>query len=393
MKEAHVKPVPFADVQRAKAYILLYETSADTKVECKNKDLQQVKSVVFGPYKNKDEIVVEVKGDMDAFLMSSVTITRASLRRLAVPPKTSWINVSDYWLNDEVKTDLFSKMFWVFPINISQNHWTAVERDIPKQKNNYDCGLFMLKTDIPKIRNNMLLALWRNRKSAKLISPNGTQTTSPTKPPTATPPGQPMTPSTATPPGQPTKPSTATPPGQPTKPSTATPPGQPTKPSTATPPGQPTKPSTATPPGQPTKPSTATPPGQPTKPSTATPPGQPTKPSTATPPGQPTKPSTATPPGQPTKPSTATPPGQPMKPSTSYKYPHCKQKFTIKSNMQRHIKNTHGSNTDDGNSKCLSCDFRCHRVSDLRLHLTSVHGIKLEEETVNFLNYTGSEAL
>ena len=48
-----------------------------------------------------DEVVLTVKGETGSFLMESVSISRSSLSRLAIPPERP-TNITDYWLNDEV---------------------------------------------------------------------------------------------------------------------------------------------------------------------------------------------------------------------------------------------------------------------------------------------------
>ena len=50
---------------------------------------------------NEDEVVLTVKGETGSFLMESVSISRSSLCRLAIPPERP-TNITDYWLNDEV---------------------------------------------------------------------------------------------------------------------------------------------------------------------------------------------------------------------------------------------------------------------------------------------------
>nr|XP_047122618.1 uncharacterized protein LOC105849511 [Hydra vulgaris]XP_047122625.1 uncharacterized protein LOC105849511 [Hydra vulgaris]XP_047122631.1 uncharacterized protein LOC105849511 [Hydra vulgaris]XP_047122636.1 uncharacterized protein LOC105849511 [Hydra vulgaris]XP_047122643.1 uncharacterized protein LOC105849511 [Hydra vulgaris]XP_047122652.1 uncharacterized protein LOC105849511 [Hydra vulgaris]XP_047122660.1 uncharacterized protein LOC105849511 [Hydra vulgaris]XP_047122664.1 uncharacterized p len=64
----------------------------------------------------------------------------------------------------------------------------------------------------------------------------------------------------------------------------------------------------------------------------------------------------------------------------------CNISFTVKSNMQRHIKNKHKSTSEgqiftySGNCFCLQCGFQCRRINDLRKHLSVSHSLHFKKK-------------
>ena len=74
----------------------------------------------------------------------------------------------------------------------------------------------------------------------------------------------------------------------------------------------------------------------------------------------------------------------------------CKVEFTRGSNLRRHISNVHPNSNvalrkaQDGNCCCLSCNYRCRRIVDLRKHLTRVHNQVFRTESLAFSNNEGN---
>ena len=70
---------------------------------------------------------------------------------------------------------------------------------------------------------------------------------------------------------------------------------------------------------------------------------------------------------------------------------------TFQANMRRHISKKHSqevlSSVSTGNCICFECDFRCHRIVELRKHLVTSHNFVAECETLNFNNFEGGICL
>ena len=59
--------------------------------------------------------------------------------------------------------------------------------------------------------------------------------------------------------------------------------------------------------------------------------------------------------------------------------------FTRKANLSRHIKSKNKKmGVQEGKSMCLECGYKCHRIVELRKHLSEEHGINFSTEVLNF---------
>ena len=65
----------------------------------------------------------------------------------------------------------------------------------------------------------------------------------------------------------------------------------------------------------------------------------------------------------------------------------CDSSYTRRNDLKRHMEKAHSQTINRGDSICLHCDFRSVHVEKLREHLSSVHGIDMEIETLSFQNY------
>ena len=79
-----------------------------------------------------------------------------------------------------------------------------------------------------------------------------------------------------------------------------------------------------------------------------------------------------------------------------FQCPFCDLKCNVKSNLKRHIKRKHkdqqnstGSLDDSGKCLCLECGFKCHRITDLRQHLTKCQNLLFRTESRTFATYSG----
>ena len=76
-----------------------------------------------------------------------------------------------------------------------------------------------------------------------------------------------------------------------------------------------------------------------------------------------------------------------------YKCSSCSSSFTRKSSLKRHMqqKHPHACTTADltGNCICHDCGFKCHRITDLRKHLTRTHNVIFQSESITMENMVG----
>ncbi len=76
-----------------------------------------------------------------------------------------------------------------------------------------------------------------------------------------------------------------------------------------------------------------------------------------------------------------------------HKCPHCSQTF----NLKRHIARVHKdvekkqneTTSPAGRCTCFDCEFKSHKITDLRNHLQKAHGMKFNTTTTNFNTNTG----
>lgn len=72
-----------------------------------------------------------------------------------------------------------------------------------------------------------------------------------------------------------------------------------------------------------------------------------------------------------------------------YECVNCDSSFTRKFTLRRHIRTKHPKQQLDGNCICHDCGFKCHRIGDLRKHLTRAHNILFRSEQLVLENMTG----
>lgn len=77
-----------------------------------------------------------------------------------------------------------------------------------------------------------------------------------------------------------------------------------------------------------------------------------------------------------------------------YKCSSCSSSFTRKSSLKRHMQQKHplACTTADlltGNCICHDCGFKCHRITDLRKHLTRTHNVIFQSESITMENMVG----
>ena len=78
-----------------------------------------------------------------------------------------------------------------------------------------------------------------------------------------------------------------------------------------------------------------------------------------------------------------------------HKCPHCQQTCKKLYNLRRHISSLHqvipteNKKNETGQCTCLDCGFKCHKITDLRIHLQKAHGRIMNISTVNFNTKTG----
>ena len=86
------------------------------------------------------------------------------------------------------------------------------------------------------------------------------------------------------------------------------------------------------------------------------------------------------------------------KKATSFKCPHCQAVLNRKFNFNRHLLRKHKGMSlpkedrqtiETGNCVCLQCGFKCHKIVQLRDHLSRQHGMIFRCETVSFENKGG----
>ena len=72
----------------------------------------------------------------------------------------------------------------------------------------------------------------------------------------------------------------------------------------------------------------------------------------------------------------------------------CNKTFSSKGNLNRHNKEVHALNAVEdhcGTIYCLEqhCEFISRYITDLRKHLVTIHGFKMDEEQVTFQSLEG----
>ena len=78
--------------------------------------------------------------------------------------------------------------------------------------------------------------------------------------------------------------------------------------------------------------------------------------------------------------------------------PFCKKVFANRSNLVRHIQRKRQQETNgsaprnhlhsQGRCVCVQCGYRCHRIADLRKHLSRAHNAIFRFERIDFENYS-----
>ena len=72
---------------------------------------------------------------------------------------------------------------------------------------------------------------------------------------------------------------------------------------------------------------------------------------------------------------------------------NCNSTFTRRSDLKRHILRFHGAenlkSAESGKCVCVECGHRCHRITDLRKHLSGCHNMEFRTELITFDNKAG----
>ena len=73
----------------------------------------------------------------------------------------------------------------------------------------------------------------------------------------------------------------------------------------------------------------------------------------------------------------------------------CTSCFTTNFSFRRHMLSQHPTATGDleGRSECNSCGFKCHRISDLRTHLSKKHNVIFKTESITLNNIDGKSMI
>ena len=80
-----------------------------------------------------------------------------------------------------------------------------------------------------------------------------------------------------------------------------------------------------------------------------------------------------------------------------FQCPYCNLTTSVKSNLRRHIRRKHRNQMHDpstqgcGKCLCLQCQFKCHRISDLRQHLCKTHEVVFKTETRTFSTFAAKD--
>ncbi len=74
---------------------------------------------------------------------------------------------------------------------------------------------------------------------------------------------------------------------------------------------------------------------------------------------------------------------------------HCSSCFTTNFSFRRHMQSRHPTATADleGKSECNSCGFKCHRIGDLRTHLSQKHNVIFKTESITLNNTNGKSII
>ena len=65
--------------------------------------------------------------------------------------------------------------------------------------------------------------------------------------------------------------------------------------------------------------------------------------------------------------------------------------FSGSFSLRRHMRSKHPAETENlsGKCKCNECGFKCHKIGDLRNHLSRNHNVMFKSESVTFNNLAG----
>lgn len=74
---------------------------------------------------------------------------------------------------------------------------------------------------------------------------------------------------------------------------------------------------------------------------------------------------------------------------------HCDSSFTTSFSFRRHMQSRHPTATAelDGKSECNNCGFKCHRIGDLRTHLSQKHNVIFSTESITLNNINGKSII
>ena len=74
---------------------------------------------------------------------------------------------------------------------------------------------------------------------------------------------------------------------------------------------------------------------------------------------------------------------------------HCSSCFTTNFSLRRHMQSRHPTATADleGKTECNSCGFKCHRIGDLRTHLSQKHNVIFKTESITLNNINGKSII
>ena len=65
----------------------------------------------------------------------------------------------------------------------------------------------------------------------------------------------------------------------------------------------------------------------------------------------------------------------------------CDSSYTRRNDLKKHMEKKHQQTIYRGDSVCLQCDYRAVHIERLREHLSAVHGIPMDLETLDFKTY------